>query len=256
MATVASKTTLWEMLARVPDHRDKSGRRFPLRGILGITLAATLAGRDSLAGIARWGRKLTRRQLVEFGIDRRQAPCHATYHNVFKGLEIAALEHELGIWACGLAAGSNNALAIDGKVLRASRTEDYPSVHLLAAFSHTARVVVGQVRVLDETNESKAALHLLKEIKLAGTVVTGDAIFAQKEICREITEREGDYFFVVKENQATLKEDIEMAFAAPLSPPGRKAVGARSGAGRGGRQKPWPGRTPDSGVHRAAGGIP
>lgn len=226
MATVESKTTLWEMLARVPDHRDKSGRRFPLRGILGIALAATLAGRDSLAAIARWGRKLTRRQLAEFGIDRKQAPCHATYHNVFKGLKIAALERELGAWACGLAAGGNNALAIDGKVLRASRTQDYPGVHLLAAFSHTARVVVGQVRVMDETNESKAALHLLKEIKVAGTVITGDAIFVQKEICREITGRGGDYFFVVKDNQASLKEHIKMAFAAPFSPRGRKAVGA------------------------------
>lgn len=225
METAERKTTLWDMLERVPDHRDASGRRFSLRGILGITLAATLAGRDSLAAIARWGRKLTRRQLAEFGIDRKKAPCHATYHNVFKGLEIMALERELGAWTCGLALGNNDALAIDGKTLRASRTEDYPGVHLLAAFSRTVGGVVGQVRVPDATNEIKAALHLLKEIKLAGVVVTGDAIFAQKEICREITRRKGDYFFVVKGNQPTLKEDIAVAFAPPSSPLGTVAVG-------------------------------
>ena len=161
METAERKTTLWDMLERVPDHRDASGRRFSLRGILGITLAATLAGRDSLAAIARWGRKLTRRQLAAFGIDRKKALCHATYHNVFKGLEIMALERELGAWTCGLALGNNDALAIDGKTLRASRTEDDPGVHLLAAFSRTVGGVVGQVRVPDETNEIKAAIRKL-----------------------------------------------------------------------------------------------
>lgn len=230
MESVEGVTTLWDLLAKVPDHRAASGRRFPLRGILGITLAATLAGRDGLAAIARWGRRLSRRQLAEFGIDRKRAPCHATYHNVFKGLGVSALEGVFGAWVGALADGPGDAVAIDGKTLRASRSEDYPGVHLLAAFSRSLQAVVAQARVPQETNEITVALRLLKEIKLHGVVVTGDAIFAQKDLCRTITAGGGDYFFVVKDNQRALKEHLATAFSAASSPLGTVAVAARGDA--------------------------
>ena len=51
---------LWEVLEGVPDRRAASGRRFPLPAILAIAIAALLAGRTSLAAIARWGRQLDR----------------------------------------------------------------------------------------------------------------------------------------------------------------------------------------------------
>ena len=55
--------------------------------------------------------------------------------------------------------------------------------------------------------------------------MTGDAIFAQKDICRVILERGGEYFFTVKNNQPTLKADIALAFG-PDSPLGRGAAAA------------------------------
>jgi predicted transposase YbfD/YdcC len=72
--------------------------------------------------------------------------------------------------------------------------------------------VVGQLRVEPQANEITAALELLKGLPLAGAVVTGDAIFAQREICRAIVERGGDYFFTVKDNQPALKRDIALVF--------------------------------------------
>ena len=251
-----TKKSLWNLLGQIPDHRNASGRRFSLRSILAVTISATMAGRDGLAAIARWGRKLTRGQLAEFGITRKKAPCHATYHNVFKGLDITALERALGRWVSGPANHrKQNAVAIDGKTLRASRTQDYPGVHLPAAFSHAVCGVLGQVRVRAETNEIKAALHLLKEIELTDTVVTGDAIFAQKDICRAITKGGGDYFFVVKDNQAALKEHIATAFSAPSSPLGTAAVGARGGHGRRYRQGTRSAGAPRIGEHGPTGGI-
>lgn len=49
---------LWEVLEGVPDRRAASGRRHPLPAIPAIAIAAMLAGRTSLAAIARWGRPL------------------------------------------------------------------------------------------------------------------------------------------------------------------------------------------------------
>ena len=63
------------------------------------------------------------------------------------------------------------------------------------------------------------ALKLLERLDLTGKIVTGDAIFCQKSIAAKIVERGGDYIFPVKDNQKTLRQDIETAFNEPVFPP-------------------------------------
>lgn len=211
--------SLWEVLGEVPDHREPSGRRFSLQSVLAITLAAMLSGRTNLAGVARWGRKLTAKGLEAFGIDRQKAPCHATYHNVFKGLEIEVLERSLARWVMGdRVEGETLHFAIDGKRLRGSQTKEGPGVHLVAAYSQGLQGVVQELKVSEDSNEIDAALRLLREVPLSGTVVTGDAMFTQRKICEAILKKKGDYLFTVKANQRRLQEDIEVLFDAPRSP--------------------------------------
>lgn len=50
---------------------------------------------------------------------------------------------------------------------------------------------------------------------LAGKVVTGDALFAQRGLCEQITGAGGDYLFIVKGNQPQLQSDIALLFANP-----------------------------------------
>jgi hypothetical protein len=210
---------LWEVLEGVPDRREASGRRFPLPAILAIAIAAMLAGRTSLAAIARWGRRLDREALRALGITRPRAPCHSTYHYVFCDLDVDALEAGLAAWVrgAGAAAAELNHVALDGKRLRGSRTAEGPGVHLLAAFCRSLQGVIGELRVPPGGNEITAALTLLKGLALEGLLVTGDAEFAQRAICRTIVQRGGDYFFVVKDNQPRLRADIALLFAAPPS---------------------------------------
>lgn len=74
--------SLWDIFATVPVPRDASGKRFQLQGILALTVAALLAGRQELCSIARWGRGCSKKQLARLGIERPKSPCHATYHNL------------------------------------------------------------------------------------------------------------------------------------------------------------------------------
>lgn len=75
-----------------------------------------------------------------------------------------------------------------------------------------------QTRVEADTNEAKAALDLLRSIVLKGRVITGDAMFCQREVCQKILDSGGEYFFVVKGNQPTLREAIAAEFQAAFSP--------------------------------------
>jgi len=83
---------LWDRLEALPDQRTLKGRRYSLAAIVGISLAAMLSGANDLMAIFRWGRRLTPKGLAAFGIGRGRAPCHATYHYVFRSIAAADLD--------------------------------------------------------------------------------------------------------------------------------------------------------------------
>jgi hypothetical protein len=81
--------SLWDVLGAIADRRGRKGRQFPLQAVLAIAIAAMLAGANDLRAIFRWGCRLKPEALALFGIER--APCHATYHYVFRSLDGDAL---------------------------------------------------------------------------------------------------------------------------------------------------------------------
>jgi len=216
-------------LEDIPDRRGTKGRQYSLRSILTLSLAATLSGANDLRAIFRWGRRLPKEALYLLGLDR--APCHATYHYFFKAFDVAAAERVLGTWASGGQPVGH--VAIDGKRLRGSAPAGHDGsegVHLLSAFASRLGAVIGQLRVPPDGNEITAALTLLKGLPLQGAIVTGDAEFCQKAICRAVRNGKGDYLFTVKANQPQLMADIAETFGDAFPPDaGQRAEGAARG---------------------------
>src|SRR5208337_4857546 len=138
------------------------------------------------------------------------------------------------------AASLPEAYALDGKSARGSFDGLQKAVHLLSLLAHESGLTLAQAAVPnggeDKTNEHKAALRLLEGLVLQGRLVTGDAIFCQRDFCRQVIDAEGDYLVFVKDNQPTLLNDIRMAFAPPaegaFSPSAATNLGSRKGHGR------------------------
>jgi predicted transposase YbfD/YdcC len=103
---------------------------------------------------------------------------------------------------------------LDGKLLKgtipAGRTT---GLHLLAAYLPDAGVVLMQMAVGSKENEIVAAPRLLKAVDLQGKVVTGDAMFAQRDLSRQVVKAGGNYVWSIKDNQPDLRADIEALFA-------------------------------------------
>lgn len=211
----AMTRTLVDALREVPDQRGRKGRQIPLPAILGLAIAATLAGADSLIAMFRWGRRLPPEALKVLGFDDGAAPCHATYHYVFQSLDADALSRALGAFALGDTKGGH--IAIDGKTLKGSRRHDAKALHVVSAFATGLSTVVGDLVVQPEQNEITAALALLKGLPLDGAIITGDAIFCQRQICQHIRDSRGHYLFAVKKNQPELRNAIAESFG-DLSP--------------------------------------
>lgn len=202
--------TLWDALCEIEDRRGRKGRQYKLPSLLGISIAAMLAGANDLIAIFRWGRRLKPEALALFGIDDGVAPCHATFHYFFKSLDADALAAGLGKFALGDDRARH--IAIDGKTLKGSRRLDAKALHVLSAFATDLNAVIGDLVVEPNQNEITAALVLLKGLPLDGAIISGDAIFCQREICRHIRDANGHYVFVVKDNQPALKAAIAESF--------------------------------------------
>lgn len=83
---------------------------------------------------------------------------------------------------------------------------------MISAWACEVSLVLGQMRVDEKTNESKAIPELLEILCLKGCVVTIDAMGTQKEIAEKIIDKGADYILQVKRNQETLMEDIALYF--------------------------------------------
>jgi hypothetical protein len=211
MATI--KFALWDFLGAIPDPRASSGRRFPLQSVLGIIIAGTLAGRNSIRSIARWAKSLKEEELKLLGINRKTAPTQTTMHEVLVRLDEKKIEEAFSAWAKTFI--DENILlqiAIDGKTLKGSRTDEYPALHLLAAYCCEISSVIMQKPVDTNKNEITTAKEILFDMPLKGKFISGDAIFCQKELCNIILKNQGDYIFIVKGNQKQLLGDIKEVF--------------------------------------------
>jgi len=83
--------------------------------------------------------------------------------------------------------------------------------------------------------ELSVAPALLAALPLAGRVVTGDALYCQREVCQQILDAGGDYLITVKANQPTLYDDLFVLFRHP--PPGEVfATAVQSATGHGRRE--------------------
>ena len=210
--------TLWDRLGQIPDPRNPSGRRFSLQSILSLIIAGLLCGKLSVRAIARWGRRLNQDDLKLIGINRKKSPSQATMHYLLTKIDVAAMEKSLGEWIQSLADEKNLHIALDGKTLKGSASEEYKALHLLAAYCTNISGVLAQIGLDSKEGEITGAKRILFEIPVCENVISGAAIFCRTEICRSIVQKKGEYIFMVKGNQQSLQEDINAAFAGTLSP--------------------------------------
>jgi hypothetical protein len=182
--------SLWEALATIPDPRDASGRRHPLQAILTLSAVAILCGSRSLYAIAQFGRDRGREFAAALGFTRQQTPCCASFHYLFGRLDRQAFEKALRQWVSGRKESQGwREISIDGKELRGTQGHEVAGVRVLAAYAHEAKWVLDQIPVDAKTNEHKTALELLDLIPLKGTLVSGDAMFCQRDLSRKILKK-------------------------------------------------------------------
>lgn len=215
---------LLEVLRGLSDPRRRRGIRHSMVSVLALAVVATLCGAKSLAAIAQFAQELPEEISRRLRVRRSRPPSEPTFRRVLKAMDVHELDRRLGQWMARHSLAVGKAVALDGKTVRGSADGERPALHLLSALTHDQGLVVAQRSVADKTNEIPTVVPLLEGVEITGAVVTADAMHTQKETASYLVEEKGaDYLFTVKDNQPTLRQDIQHlghgAFPPAAAPP-------------------------------------
>jgi len=215
--------SLYAQLAQLGDKRRARGKRYRLEQVLLWMILAKLSGEDQPSGIAEWVRLRAAPLREALAVSRPSLPCHNTYRRVLgEAVDVAELQAVVSQFLTQpAAAGRSVLIAIDGKTLRGSIPRGQTrGIHLLAAYLPAEGIVLMQVAVDSKENEISAAPKVLKTLDLRGKIVMGDALLTQRDVSAQILQAQGDYVWLVKDNQPQLRQDIEQVFAPEVCVPG------------------------------------
>jgi len=201
---------LFPVLNTITDSRKKRGVRHKMQSVLAVAVCATLAGAKSFIAIAEWAAEQSRETLFKLGSMRGKPPSERTIRRILRSVDAAELDRRTGAWVAQQVQLQGSALSVDGKTLRGSGDGDRGAVHLLSAIVHGSGTVVAQIAVGEKTNEIPCIKPLLADLDIKGAVVTADAMHTQRETARYIVEdKKAEYVFTIKDNQPTLRQDVE-----------------------------------------------
>jgi predicted transposase YbfD/YdcC len=198
----------------MPDPRQCGKVTYPLDEVLLLCLFAVLAGAETFVDIARFG--ATKRDFLRrFRPFRDGTPSHDHLGDIFATLDAEQFQRCFVAWVAALIGAPEGVIAIDGKTSRRSYQKKGAKapIHMVSAFAARQRLVLGQVKVAEKSNEIVAIPKLLDMLAIEGAIVTIDAMGCQRDIAQKIVDKKADYVLALKGNQGSLREDVEVFVA-------------------------------------------
>ncbi len=234
--------SMYEFLSTIPDYRSARGKRYDLRTVLTLALAARLAGYRGVTALAQFAALLDqdqRKALSCFFSPTKQCyttPNTTTFHNILSKLDPDTLDDAVEAWAqqqsqqaqhapqpaggqggaCTQDFFAQPAVCMDGKDVRgASKQTEGGRRMLFAAVEQDTGLVLGQLEIDSKSNEIPALRELAGELDLAGRIVTVDALHCQQQMARCLQQCQAHYLVTaVKDNQPTMAQQLrEMDFS-------------------------------------------
>ncbi len=239
------------------DPRQRGKVDYPLEEILLLCLIAVLAGAETITDIALFGRKkldLLRR----FRRFANGTPAHDHLGDILAVLDHEQFQRCFVAWVAALTGTPEGVIAIDGKTARRSgqKRKGHAPIHMVSAFAARQRLVLGQVKVAEKSNEIVAIPKLLDLLAIEGAIITIDAMGCQRDIAQKVVEKKADYVLALKGNQGSLREDGELFVAEQKA---RRFQGHNDQSRPNGGWRSWPHRDQDHdrhSRHRLAAGAP
>jgi predicted transposase YbfD/YdcC len=203
-----------EHFSALDDPRAQHSIEHLLLDIVLITICAVICGADNWVEIENYG--IAKPEWLETFLELPNGiPSHDTLERTLALMCPEQVQQCFLNWVQAVFNITDGQLiSIDGKTLRGSyeRGGKQGMIHMVSAWAHQNRLVLGQRKVHEKSNEITAIPELLKVLDLAGAVVSIDAMGCQTEIAAQIVAQQGDYVLALKGNQGNLHQDVRQLF--------------------------------------------
>ena len=220
-------TGMLERFKDVPDPRTRHNRIYPWELLWALIAAAMASACQTPTAIARWLREHHADLLAVLPPSVVRLPCESTIRRTLASVDADKLDAAVSprptpapAAAQQQAADSPATLAgqaIDGKSVRGVTRDGHPC-QLVSLLEHSSATVLAQQQVAHKRDERSAVPALLAGRNLRGVVITLDALHTLKSTARTILAQGGDYLMVIKKNQASLYEFVDLLFRLPAHP--------------------------------------
>jgi predicted transposase YbfD/YdcC len=193
------------------DPRQQGKVTYPLDEVLLLCLMGVLAGAEAFTEIALFGVKKLE-FLRRFRPFKDGTPDHGHLSDILAVLDAEQFQRCFVAWIAALTGVPAGVIAIDGKTVRRSgrKSGGKAAIHMVSAFAARQRLVLGQVKVAEKSNEIIAIPKLLEMLAIEGAIVTIDAMGCQRDIAQKVIDKKADYVLALKGNQSSLREDVEL----------------------------------------------
>ncbi len=200
-----------EIFKSVPDYRRACALKLHLlEDILLLSLCAVVSGAENDEEIATYGEQ-KEGFLRTFLSLPNGIPSHDTITCIFRYLDKDKLAQ------CLLRHSEQvvdflqeHHSSIDGKVLRATAKsgKKKSGICIITAWACEQKLVLGQLKTAEKSNEKTAIPALLADLSLKESVVSIDAIANNPQVAEQIISKGGNYILSLKNNQRYAFEQV------------------------------------------------
>ena len=209
---------MWEHFKGLSDTRQQHKVEHNLLEVIIMLVCAVTAGSESSVQIEMYCKTKEQMFKEKIGLKLENGvPSHDTFDRISQMLAPKEFQRCFNNWVNEIKSVIDKEIvSLDGKTLCGSRDNHKKAIHMVSAWANENKLVLGQIKTEEESNEITAIPQLLDMLEVKGCIITIDAMGCQLEIVKKITEREADYTIGLKGNQSTLHDDVKLWFADNL----------------------------------------
>lgn len=200
-------------MKEIEESGKHEGYWYSISDVLTILVCGMLCRQQRIDDIHDWAKSTPTRMFLErqFGIIR--IPCRAQFYNILRYVDAEKFNEGFSRWMRSIVSSvTGKTVAIDGKTIcgTAKLTKDGSVLHVASALVSELNLVIGSKECGTKMGEIAAFRELVALLDISGAVVVADALHCHQKSAEAVINAGADYLFVVKDNQPTLKEDIEL----------------------------------------------
>lgn len=203
-----------EYFGELETTEEHQGYHYSVGETLTIIILGSICGLRNVSQIHQWATSSRTSEFLKEHFTIKKIPCYYWMLCLIKMIKPKSLNQCFMNWVQSMLPKDGVkglTLSFDGKTICSTeKMESYESpLHIVSAQIAELGITFGQYAVSDKSNEIPAVRELIGMLKTEGCIVIADALNCQKETARTIIKGKADYLLSVKDNQPTLKTDIE-----------------------------------------------